>query len=206
MELSLKASAADAQAGVISVADAVFAAEYKPSLIHQVVTAYLAGARSGTKAQKTRSQVSGSTVKPWRQKGTGRARAGNTRSPIWRSGGVTFAATPRSYEQKVNKKMYRGAMRSMLSELLRQERLLVVENFAVDAPKTRELVAKLKGLDVSSVLIVTEVFDEALYLASRNLYRVNVCPVGDLDPVSLIEVEHVVITQAALKQLEEKLA
>lgn len=204
MELSLK-NAVNAQNGVINVSDAVFGAEYKPSLIHQTVVAYLAAARSGTKAQKTRSQVSGSTAKPWRQKGTGRARAGNTRSPIWRSGGVTFAATPRNYEQKLNKKMYRGAMRSMLSELVRQERIQVVESFSLEAPKTRELVAKIKELGLESALIVTTDYDENLFLASRNLYRINVCPVDAVDPVALIEVEHVVMTQDAVKRFEEKL-
>lgn len=204
MELSLK-NAVNAQGGVINVSDAVFGAEYKPSLIHQTVVAYLAAARSGTKAQKTRSQVSGSTAKPWRQKGTGRARSGSTRSPIWRSGGVTFAATPRNYEQKLNKKMYRGAMRSMLSELVRQERLQVVESFSLEAPKTRELVAKIKELGLESALIVTTDYDENLFLASRNLYRINVCSVDAVDPVALIEVEHVVMTQDAVKRFEEKL-
>ena len=190
----------------IQVSDAVFAADYKESLIHQVVVAYMNAARSGTKAQKTRSQVSGGGAKPWRQKGTGRARAGTIRSPIFRTGGVTFAAQPRSYEQKVNRKMYQGALRSILSELVRQERLLVVEDFAVDAPKTKQLAGKLNELGVSEALIVTEQLDENLVLAARNLFHVDVRGVQEVDPVSLIGFGKVIITSGALKALEEKLA
>lgn len=190
----------------IQVSDAVFGADFKESLVHQVVVAYMAGARAGTKAQKNRSQVSGGGKKPFRQKGTGNARQGTIRSPIMRTGGVAFAARPRNYEQKVNRKMYRGALRSILSELVRQDRLLVVDEFAVSAPKTKELVAKLKELDVSDALIVTETFDENLLLASRNLYHVDTRALSDVDPVSLIGFDKVVITAAALKALEEKLA
>jgi len=190
----------------VSVSDVVFGADYKEGLIHQVVTAYMNAARSGTKKQKTRSEVAGGGAKPWRQKGTGRARAGTIRSPIFRTGGVTFAARPRNYEQKVNRKMYRGALRSILSELVRQERLIVVESFGVDAPKTKELVGKLNDLGVTEALIVTEQFDENLMLASRNLYHVGATSVAEVGPVSLIGFDKVVITSGALKALEEKLA
>ena len=190
----------------IQVSDAVFGADYKEALIHQVVTAYMNAARAGTKAQKNRSAVSGGGAKPWRQKGTGRARAGTIRSPLFRHGGVTFAAKPRSYEQKVNKKMYRGALRSILSELVRQDRLVVVDSFGVDAPKTKQLVAKLNDMGIREALIVVEEVDENLLLASRNLYHVGVCGVNEIGPVALIGFEKVVITAGALKQLEEKLA
>lgn len=190
----------------IQVSDAVFGAEFKETLVHQVVTAFMAGARAGTKAQKTRSQVSGGGAKPWRQKGTGRARAGTTRSPIFRAGGVNFAAVPRSYEQKVNRKMYRGAICSILSELLRQERLVVVDSFTVDAPKTKEVMAKLKALDLSDVLIVTDALDENLLLATRNVYGVDVCAPQDINPVALVGFEKILVTSGALKQLEERLA
>ena len=190
----------------IQVSDAVFGADYKEALIHQVVTAYMAGARAGTKAQKNRSAVSGGGAKPWRQKGTGRARAGTIRSPLFRHGGVTFAASPRNYEQKVNKKMYRGALRSILSELVRQERLVVVDSFSVDVPKTKQLVGKLKELGIDGALIVVEELDENLMLAARNLYHVDARGVHELDPVSLIGFDKVIITAGALKQLEEKLA
>ncbi|KRT56494.1 50S ribosomal protein L4 [endosymbiont of Ridgeia piscesae] len=190
----------------IQVSDAVFGAEYKQGLIHQVVTAHMAAARSGTKAQKSRSAVNGGGIKPWRQKGTGRARSGTSRSPIWRSGGVTFAAQPRSYAQKVNRKMYRGAIRSILSELIRQERLVAVKEFNVSAPKTKELVGKLKEMDLSDVLVVTNNPDENLYLAARNLYGVDVRDVQEIDPVSLIAYEKVLMTESAVKQIEERLA
>ena len=190
----------------IQVSDAVFGAEYKESLVHQVVVAHMAAARAGTKAQKNRSAVSGGGVKPFRQKGTGRARQGTIRSPIMRTGGVTFAAQPRNYEQKVNRKMYRGALRSILSELIRQARLVVVDTFSVSAPKTKELVGKLAELGASDALIVTESFDENLLLASRNLYHVDARTLSELDPISLIGFDKVVITSGALKALEEKLA
>ncbi len=190
----------------IQVSDAVFGADYKESLVHQVVVAYMAAARSGTKAQKNRSAVSGGGAKPFRQKGTGRARQGTIRSPIFRTGGVTFAAKPRSYEQKVNRKMYRGALRSILSELVRQDRLIVVDNFSVSAPKTKELASKLAEMDANDALIITEAFDENLQLASRNLYHVDARALNEVDPVSLIGFNKVVVTSGALKALEEKLA
>ena len=190
----------------IQVSDAVFGADYKESLVHQVVVAYMAAARAGTKAQKNRSAVSGGGAKPFRQKGTGRARQGTIRSPIMRSGGVAFAAQPRNYEQKVNRKMYRGALRSILSELIRQARLVVVDTFSVSAPKTKELVGKLAELGANDALIVTESVDENLLLASRNLYQVDARTLAELDPISLIGFDKVVITSGALKALEEKLA
>jgi len=190
----------------IQVSDVVFGADYKESLVHQVVVAFMSAARSGTKAQKNRSAVSGGGAKPFRQKGTGRARQGTIRSPIMRSGGVTFAAQPRSYEQKVNRKMYQGALRSILSELVRQDRMLVVDDFSVAAPKTKELAAKLSEVGANDALIITESFDENLMLASRNLYRIETRTLNEVDPVSLIGFEKVIITAAALKALEEKLA
>lgn len=190
----------------LQVSDAVFGADFKEALVHQVVTAYMAAARSGTKAQKNRSAVSGGGIKPFRQKGTGRARQGTIRSPIMRKGGVTFAAQPRSYAQKVNKKMYRGALRSILSELLRRDRLVVVDSFAVDAPKTGELAGKLKDLGMEDVLIITAQLDENMLLAARNLYHVDVRDSEQLDPVSLVGYEKVLMTAEALKKIEEQLA
>ncbi len=189
----------------VELADSSFAVAFNEPLVHQVVTAYLAGARAGTKAQKTRAQVRGGGAKPWRQKGTGRARAGTIRSPIFTSGGRAFAARPRDFSQKVNRKMYRGAMRSVLSELIRQERLLLTENFAVSAPKTKELKTKLDELQVKNVLIVVEGFDENLCLAARNLVHVDVLEADTVDPVSLVGHENVVMTVAAAKLLEERL-
>lgn len=188
----------------ISLSDAVFGSDYKESLVHQVVTAYMSAARSGTKAQKNRSAVRGGGAKPWRQKGTGRARAGTIRSPIFRAGGAAFAAKPRSYEQKVNRKMYRGAIRSILSELLRQERLVIVDEFSVDTPKTKGLLAKLNDYGLNDVLIVTEALDENLLLASRNLYSVDVIETKDVDPVGLVGYDKVLMTAAAVKQVEEQ--
>lgn len=199
MELMVKG------ANALTVSETTFGREFNEALVHQVVVAYAAGARQGTRAQKTRSEVSGGGAKPWRQKGTGRARAGTIRSPIWRTGGVTFAAKPQDHSQKVNKKMYRGAMKSILSELVRQERLIVVENFSVEAPKTKA-VAKLKELELNDVLIVTGEVDENLFLAARNLYKVDVRDVTGIDPVSLIAFDKVLMTAAAVKQVEEMLA
>lgn len=193
-------------AGSIQVSDAVFGADPKPALVHQVVNAYMAGARAGTKAQKSRSAVNGGGAKPWRQKGTGRARSGTSRSPIWRSGGRAFAARPRDYEQKVNRKMYRGALRSILSELVRDERLVVVKELSLDAPKTKKLVGKLKEMELENALIVTLELDENMVLASRNLYKVEVLAESELDPVSLIAFDTVVMTEAAVKKLEGRLA
>ena len=200
MELQLHGS------GSVKVSDETFGQDFKESLVHQVVTACLAGMRAGTTQQKTRSQVNGGGVKPWRQKGTGRARAGTIRSPIWRGGGKAFAATPRNYAQKVNRKMYRAAMRSILSELVRQQRLVAVDAFAVDAPKTRELVGKLGELGPENVLIVTESPDDNLYLAARNLPHVAICDAAGADPVSLIGFDKVLMTTAALQKIEERLA
>jgi len=192
--------------GSLQVSDAVFGADYNDALVHQVVTAFMAGARAGTRGQKTRAAVRGGGAKPWRQKGTGRARAGTSRSPLWRGGGVTFAAKPRSWSQKVNRKMYRGALRSILSELLRQERLVIVEQIAVETPKTKQLVGKLRDLGFDDVLIVADEADENLYLAARNLYKVAVCEPADVDPVSLIGFGRVLMTSAAVKRIEERLS
>jgi large subunit ribosomal protein L4 len=201
MELTLK----DAS-GAVEVSDATFGREFNEALVHQVVVAYSNAARQGSRAQKTRSEVSGGGKKPWRQKGTGRARAGTIRSPIWRTGGVTFAAKPQDFSQKVNRKMYRGAIKSILSELVRQERLVVVENFAVETPKTKALVAKLNELELNDVLIVTEELNENLFLAARNLIKVDTRDVQGIDPVSLIAYDKVLVTAGAVKQLEEALA
>ncbi len=190
----------------IQVADEVFSVDYKPALIHQVVTAYMASARSGTAAQKSRAEVSGGGAKPFRQKGTGRARAGTSRGPIWRGGGRAFAARPRNYAQKVNRKMYRGAMRSILSELIRQGRLTVVPEFSVDEPKTRLLADRLIAMNLTDVLILIEGLDENLFLAARNLPRVDVLMAEEVDPVSLIAFENLVATEGAIRKLEERLA
>ena len=189
----------------ITVSEATFAKDFNEAFVHQVVVAYMAAGRQGTKAQKTRSEVRGGGKKPWRQKGTGRARAGTIRSPIWRSGGVTFAAKPRSYAQKVNRKMYRAAMRSILSELVRQERLIVVDDFSIDIPKTKAFTAKLADMGLSNVLILSENLDQNLHLASRNVPHVDVRDVAGLDPVSLVAHEKIVVTVPALKKIEEML-
>lgn len=207
MELQVKALNAGSESP-LAVSEKVFQKEYNESLVHQVVVAYMAGARQGTKAQKTRSEVSGGGKKPWKQKGTGRARAGTIRSPIWRSGGVTFAAKPRDYSQKVNRKMFQGAMQSIVSELVRQARLSVVDSFDVEAPKTKMLAQKLKTANLDDVLIVVgqEQLSENLYLASRNLKNVAVCDVSMVDPASLLAFKNVVFTEAAIKELEERLS
>lgn len=204
MELSV-IKPGNAAAGTMSVSDVAFAREYNEDLVHQVVTAYLAGARQGTRAQKNRAAVNGGGKKPWRQKGTGRARAGTSRSPIWRSGGVTFAAQPQDHSQKVNKKMYRAAMQSIMSELARQDRLMVVERLDLEAPKTKLLVQQLGEYGVDNVLIVSAQVDENLYLAARNLHKVDVRDVEGIDPVSLIGHDKVMITIDAIKKLEEML-
>ena len=191
--------------GKVEVSEATFARDYNEALIHQVVTAYLAGKRQGTRAQKNRSAVAGGGKKPWRQKGTGRARAGTIRSPIWRSGGVTFAAKPRGFEQKVNRKMYRAAMRSIFSELVRQERLVVVDDMNVDSPKTKAFNAKLKDIGVTNALILSDNVEQNLHLASRNIPHVDVRDIAGLDPVSLVASEKVVVTVPALKKIEEML-
>ena len=201
MELVLKDAG-----NALEVSEATFGRDFNEALVHQVVVAYAAGARQGSRKQKTRSEMSGGGRKPWKQKGTGRARAGTIRSPIWRSGGVTFAARPQDHSQKVNRKMYRAALQSIFSELVRQDRLIVVEKFAVETPKTKELVAKLKELDLKDVLIVTEEVEENLFLAARNLYKVDVRDVAGIDPVSLVGFDKIVVTAAAVKQIEEMLA
>jgi large subunit ribosomal protein L4 len=192
--------------GSVDVAESAFGAAFNEALVHQVVTAYLAGGRAGTKAQKNRSAVRGGGAKPWRQKGTGRARAGTIRSPIWVGGGRAFAAAPRNYEQKVNKKMYRAALRSVLSELVRQDRLVIVESLELEAPKTKLLASKLKELDLDNVLILNEAFDEKVFLAARNLPDVGICDAAAIDPVVLIRFEKVLITLPALKLIEERLS
>jgi large subunit ribosomal protein L4 len=205
MELSIAKPGNGAAAGTVQVSDVTFAREFNEDLVHQVVVAYMAGARQGTRAQKTRSDVRGGGKKPWRQKGTGRARAGTIRSPIWRGGGVTFAARPQDHSQKVNRKMYRAALCTILSELARQERLVVVEDFALEAPKTKLLVQSLGEYGLEGALVVTEEVNGNLYLAARNLHNVDVRDVSGVDPVSLIGYEKVVITVAALKKFEELL-
>lgn len=202
MELRVITSAGK-EKEAIKVSDAVFAKKFNEDLVHQVITAYRAAGRSGTKAQKTRAEVSGGGIKPWRQKGTGRARAGTTRSPIWRKGGVTFAAKPRNFEQKVNKKMLKNAMRSIFGELARSERLVLIEDFKVSEPKTKNFAEQLKNCNVSDVLVVTEKLDDNLYLAARNLPTAAVCDVASLNPVALVAFNKVMLTLAAVKKLEE---
>ncbi len=192
--------------GSVDVQDSAFGAEFNEALVHQVVTAYLAGARAGTKAQKNRSTARGGGAKPWRQKGTGRARVGTIRSPIWVGGGRAFAAKPRNFEQKVNKKMYRAALRSVLSELVRQDRLVIVKELGLDAPKTKLLATKLKELELDNVLILNEAFDEKIFLAARNLPNVGICDAASIDPVVLIRFEKVLVTLPALKLIEERLS
>ncbi len=204
MELSI-VKPGNAEAGKVSVSDVAFAREYNEDLVHQVVTAYLAGSRQGTRAQKNRAAVSGGGKKPWRQKGTGRARAGTIRSPIWRSGGVTFAAQPQDHSQKVNRKMYRAALRSIMSELARQDRLMVVESLDVEEPKTKLLAQQLGEYGVDNVLIVSAEVGRNLYLAARNLHKVDVRDVDGIDPVSLIGHEKVMVTVDAVKKFEEML-
>ncbi|MEX2497173.1 MAG: 50S ribosomal protein L4 [Woeseia sp.] len=190
----------------VDVADSTFGADFNEPLVHQVVTAFLAGGRAGTKAQKTRAEVRGGGAKPWQQKGTGRARAGTIRSPIWVGGGKAFAAKPRDHSQKVNRKMYRGALRSVLSELVRQDRLVVTESLAMEAPKTKELAGKLKEFGLKNVLIVNEAFDEKVFLSARNLPDVGICDATSIDPVVLMRFEKVLITLPALKLIEERLS
>ena len=192
--------------GQVSLDDTVFAADWNEGLVHQIVTAYLAGGRQGTKAQKTRSEVRGGGAKPWRQKGTGRARAGTIRSPIFTGGGVTFAAKPRDYSQKVNKKMYRAAMRAILSRLATDDRLVVVESLELAEAKTKHMVSKLADLGVDRALLLLDEVAEPLWLASRNIVGVQVLDVDGIDPVSLLRHPKVVVTTAALRRLEERLA
>ena len=205
MELAIIDDKGAAAGRNVAVSERTFGADYNEALIHQVVVAYMAGARAGTKAQKTRSEVRGGGRKPWKQKGTGHARAGTIRSPIWRSGGVTFAAKPRDYSQKVNRKMYRGAMRSIISELVRGERLRVVESLAMDEIKTQVLFARLKGMGLDDVLIIDAEPGENLLLSSRNLHWVAVAESSHVNPVTLMAFKQVLITESGLKSLEERL-
>ena len=192
--------------GTVEVTDASFGREYNEGLVHQVLVAFMAGSRQGSRAQKNRSRVNGGGKKPWRQKGTGRARAGTSRSPIWRSGGVTFAAQPQDHSVKVNKKMYRGALRCIWSELIRQERLVVVKDLVIEQPKTKILVEKLRDLGLSETLIVVEKIDQNLRLASRNLSKTDVRDLTHIDPLCLISSEKVLVTAGALKGLEAALS
>jgi len=190
----------------VSVLDEAFAAEFNETLVHQLVVSYMSAARSGTKAQKTRSEVRGGGAKPFRQKGTGRARAGTIRSPLWRSGGITFAARPRDYSKKLNKKMYRTGLRSIVSELVRQDRLMVVDQISIDQPKTKLMAAKMAELGVSKGLVLTDGLDSSIYLAARNIPNLMVMDVATIDPLSLVSFDKVVVDQAALKKLEERLS
>ena len=206
MSMQVPALSEKDSAGNVEVAEAIFGQAFNETLVHQLVVRHLAGARAGTKAQKTRSDVSGGGAKPWRQKGTGRARSGTTRSPIWRTGGVAFAARPRNYAQKLNKKMFRVGIRSILSELLRQDRLVVSNDILPTSPKTKELNARIKGIDAKRILIVVESVDENLALASRNIPYVEVIEAINLSPVLLVSADKVIATPGALKQIEERLA
>ena len=206
MKLNVIAEATPEKASEIDVSDSIFAVGFNEPLVHQAVVAYQAGGRQGTRAQKSRSAARGGGAKPWRQKGTGRARVGTIRSPLWRGGGRVFAASTHDFSQKLNKKMQRGAMRSMLSELVRQGRLLTIDQFQVTAPKTKVLVEKLNKLGVDNALIVTENMDQNLLLSSRNLPRVHVCDVSHIDPVSLLRHDKVLMTIGAIRRLEERLA
>lgn len=206
MDIKLFDGNTGSNTGSVNANDTIFGADFNEALVHQVVVAFMARSRSGTKAQKTRAEVVGGKAKPFNQKGTGRARAGSSVSPVWVGGGRAFAASPRNFDQKVNKKMYRAAMRSILAELNRQDRLMVVDNFTLETPKTKEFVAKMKSLGVSDALIVTEMLDENLYLASRNVYAGGVCDVDSIDPVSLIGYGKIIVTRDALKAIEEHLA
>jgi large subunit ribosomal protein L4 len=206
MELKLINEQGQSTASV-SASDVAFGREYNEALVHQVVTAYMANARSGTRAQKDRGTVKHSTKKPWRQKGTGRARAGMTSSPLWRGGGRTFPNSPdENFSQKLNRKMFRAGLSSILSQLAREERLAVVESFTVDAPKTKALAQKLKGMGLDSVLIITDAIDENLQLSSRNLPHVNIVTVANTDPLSLIHHDRVIVTRGAVAKIEELFA
>ncbi len=206
MEIKLTTPTGRASTKTVEVSDVMFGQDFNEDLVHQVVTAYMAGGRAGTKAQKSRADVNHTTAKPWRQKGTGRARAGMSSSPLWRGGGKTFAATTRDFSQKVNKKMYRAALRSIMSELVRQERLVIVDKFEVEVPKTKQLMEKLKTMGIDNALIVTDELGDNLYLSARNLIHVDVRMARHVDPVSLVGFEKVLITVPALKQVEEMLA
>ncbi len=208
MDIQLINSAGEAS-GNLPLAETVFNRDFNSALVHQVVVAYMAGGRAGTRAQKARSDVNGGGSKPWRQKGTGRARAGTIRSPLWRGGGVTFAARPQNYRQKVNKKMYRGALRAIFSELHRQDRLTVTVDLGLEEPRTKQALALLTRLGVSPdqrVLLLTDQIDQTLALAMRNLFNVTICTVETLAPTTLVASERVILTQAALAKIEEWLS
>jgi len=205
MELNLTTASGDASKETLEVSEETFNKEFNEALVHQVVTAYLAGGRSGTKGQKNRAAVNGGGAKPWRQKGTGRARSGTIRSPIWRSGGTTFAAKNRDFSQKVNRKMYRSAMIAIVSELVRQERLVVLTDLKMAGPKTKELAQQLKNLSAENALIVTSDFDQNIYLSSRNLINIEYTDAQHVNPVNLVRYEKVIITADAIKQVEEML-
>ena len=205
MEIPVYKAGAYDQQTTLNLAPEVFEKEFNEPLVHQVLTAYMAGSRQGTKAQKTRAEVRGGGKKPWRQKGTGRARAGSIRSPIWRGGGTTFAAKPRDFTQKVNRKMYRGAIRAILSELVRQDRLIVVENLAVDEPKTKELLKILRPMELKSVLIITDLLEENLFLSARNIPHLDVIDAEMIEPFSLIGFDKIMVTASAIKMIEEQL-
>ncbi len=205
MELNLTTASGNASKKTVEVSETAFNKDFNEALVHQVVTAYLAGGRAGTKAQKNRSAVSGGGAKPWRQKGTGRARSGTIRSPIWRSGGTTFAAKNRDFSQKVNRKMYRSAMAAIVSELVRQDRLIVLSDLKMEGPKTKELAATLKNLGSDNALIVTGDFDQNIYLSSRNLINIEYSDARHVNPVNLVRYEKVIMTEDAVKKVEEML-
>lgn len=205
MELNLTTASGKASEKTVEVSEETFNKDFNEALVHQVVTAYLAGGRAGTKAQKNRSAVSGGGAKPWRQKGTGRARSGTIRSPIWRSGGTTFAAKNRDFSQKVNRKMYRSAMISIVSELVRQDRLLVLTEMKMDGPKTKELADQLKALSAQNALIVTADFEQNIYLSSRNLINIEYTDAQHINPVNLVRYEKIIMTADAVKKVEEML-
>lgn len=193
------------KASAVDVNEAVFGRAFNETLVHQLVVRYMAGARAGTKAQKTRSEVSGGGIKPWKQKGTGRARSGTSRSPIWRTGGVTFAAKPRNYEQKLNKKMFRVGLSVIFSELLRQERLVVSNDIIPDSPKTKDFALKIKAIGANKILVITDLIDDNLFLASRNIPNVHVALAENLSPAALVSSDKVIVTPAAIKKIEEQL-
>ncbi len=205
MELNLTTASGNASTKTVEVSEETFNKDFNEALIHQVVTAYMAGSRAGTKAQKNRSAVSGGGAKPWRQKGTGRARSGTIRSPIWRSGGTTFAASNRDFAQKVNRKMYRSAMVSIVSELVRQERLVVLSELKMDGPKTKELAEILKTLNCENALIVTQDFEQNIYLSSRNLINIEYTDAQHINPVNMVRYDKVIMTADAVKKVEEML-
>ena len=206
MELLVAAPGGSGQTK-IDVSATTFGRDFNEPLVHQVITAYMAGGRAGTRAQKTRAEVRGGGIKPWAQKGTGRARAGSIRSPLWRTGGVIFAAKPQDFSQKVNRKMYRGAMSSILSELVRLNRLLIVKQteIALEAPKTKDLLSRLASYGVTEALVIVKDWDTNLFLAARNLAKVEVCEVSKMDPVSLVKYKNVIMTEDAVRQIEEVL-